>query len=128
MPKLQVFEPAMCCSTGVCGPSVDPVLVRFAADMDWLKSQGVVVERYNLAQQPKAFVEQPVVKEKLQISADCLPVLLVDGEVAFTTKYPTREQLAERLGLQVEDDLSLTLIPMSNGSCCSGSDKKDGCC
>lgn len=24
MVKLQVFDPAMCCSTGVCGPSVDP--------------------------------------------------------------------------------------------------------
>jgi hypothetical protein len=34
---LCVFDPAMCCSTGVCGPSVDPELARFAADLDWLK-------------------------------------------------------------------------------------------
>jgi hypothetical protein len=127
MPKLQVYEPAMCCSTGVCGPSVDPVLVRFAADVDWLKGQGVEVERYNLSQRPRAFIEQPVVQEALKASTDCLPMLLVDGEVAFTGKYPTQEQLVERLGLKVEDDLSLTLIPMSNGSCCSASDKKDGC-
>ena len=47
---LQVFDPAMCCSTGVCGPEVDTKLVQFAADLDWLKSQGVIVQRHNLSQ------------------------------------------------------------------------------
>jgi hypothetical protein len=42
----------MCCSTGVCGPGVDPQLARFAADVAWLQGQGVTVERFNLAQQP----------------------------------------------------------------------------
>lgn len=55
MSKVQVFERAVCCSTGVCGPNVDPVLVRFASDLDWLKGQGVNVERNNLSQQPQAF-------------------------------------------------------------------------
>ena len=54
MTAVRVFDPAMCCSTGICGPSVDPELVRFAADLDWLKSQGVSVERFNLSQQPAA--------------------------------------------------------------------------
>ncbi len=63
--KIQVFDPPMCCPTGVCGPSVDPELVRFAADLDWLESQGVEVERYNLAQQPAVFAGTPVVKETL---------------------------------------------------------------
>ena len=31
MTHLQVFDPPMCCSTGVCGPQVDPELPRFAA-------------------------------------------------------------------------------------------------
>jgi len=55
MTAVRVFDPAMCCSTGVCGPSVDPQLARFSADLDWLTSQGVAVERFNLAQQPAAF-------------------------------------------------------------------------
>lgn len=54
MIAVRVFDPAMCCSTGICGPSVDPQLVRFAADLDWLKGQGVSVERFNLSQQPGA--------------------------------------------------------------------------
>jgi len=42
---IQVFDPPLCCSTGVCGTDVDPELVRFAADLDWLAKQGVEVER-----------------------------------------------------------------------------------
>ena len=47
---LQVFDPAMCCSTGVCGPDVDPKLVQFAADLDWLKTQDVIIQRHSLSQ------------------------------------------------------------------------------
>jgi hypothetical protein len=36
MTKLEVYDPAMCCSTGVCGPEVDPALVTFAADLKWV--------------------------------------------------------------------------------------------
>ncbi|MFO1500060.1 MAG: arsenite efflux transporter metallochaperone ArsD [Verrucomicrobiota bacterium] len=62
---LQVFDPAMCCSTGVCGPDVDTKLVQFAADLDWLKSQGVIVQRHNLSQNPAAFVENQAVQTTL---------------------------------------------------------------
>jgi len=62
---LQVFDPAMCCSTGACGPEVDPKLVQFAADLDWLKSQGVIVQRHNLSQNPAVFVENEAVKATL---------------------------------------------------------------
>ena len=48
MKKLEVFDPPQCCSTGVCGPSVDPKLVQFAADLHWLANQRLSVERYNL--------------------------------------------------------------------------------
>jgi hypothetical protein len=49
-PTLQVYDPPMCCSTGACGPSLDPALVRFVADLGSLSQQGLTVERYNLAQ------------------------------------------------------------------------------
>jgi hypothetical protein len=56
MPHLDVFDPPMCCSSGVCGPSVDPLLAAFAADVDWLASKGVSISRYNLAQDPAGHV------------------------------------------------------------------------
>lgn len=55
--NLEVFDPAVYCSTGVCGPSVDPDLARFAGDLQWLSSDGVHVTRYNLATEPQAFAD-----------------------------------------------------------------------
>ena len=60
-----VFDPARCCSTGLCGRSVDPELPRLAADVDWLQQQGVSIERFNLSQQPAAFADTPAVTEAL---------------------------------------------------------------
>jgi hypothetical protein len=52
--KIEIYDPAMCCSSGLCGPNIDPVLVKMNDAVMALKKQGVEVERYNLAQQPKA--------------------------------------------------------------------------
>ncbi len=104
--KIQVFDPPMCCSTGVCGPSVDPDLVRFAADLDWLGRQGVEVERFNLSQQAAAFAANEVVKALLgREGNDCLPLTLADGAVACKGTYPTRETLAGYAGLEVRPSI-----------------------
>jgi AhpD family alkylhydroperoxidase len=99
MSKVQVFDPPMCCSTGVCGPEVDPALVRFAADLEWLKSNGVEVERFNLSQTPAAFVGNPVVAQAIRGRDDGLPLLLLDGKIVAQGSYPAREVLAELVGV-----------------------------
>ncbi len=100
MKKIEIFDPPMCCSSGVCGPSVDPALVRFAADLDWLKSKGVLVERYNLAQQPGAFAANPDVRTALAVEGNaCLPLIMVDGTVASKGLYPNRQALAAFVGI-----------------------------
>jgi AhpD family alkylhydroperoxidase len=100
MKKLEVFDPPMCCSSGVCGPEVDPVLPRFAADLQWLAGQGVSVERYNLSQQPQAFVANPLVKAALKQGGNAgLPLILADGQIATQGTYPAREELARLAGL-----------------------------
>jgi len=103
MPKLQVFDPAMCCSSGVCGPSVDPALPRFAADLEWLKSKGLEVERYNLAQEVAAFTSNLVVKQTLNSKGSkCLPLVLLDGTIVSEATYPTREELAKLAHVEFE--------------------------
>ena len=95
MKSVQVYDKPMCCSTGVCGPDVDPVLPKFAADLDWLKNQGHHVERFNLAQQPQAFIENKAINGLLSTAGtDCLPVVVVDGEIVSQSVYPSREDLA----------------------------------
>ena len=100
MTAIQVFDPAMCCSTGICGPAVDPKLVRFAADLDWLSSQGVSVERFNLAQQPAAFAADADVRRELEAHGEgALPLLKVNGAVQSIGAYPTRAVLAGWAGI-----------------------------
>ena len=101
MTAVHVFDPPMCCSTGVCGPSVDPQLVRFAADLDWLHSQGVAVERFNLSAQPGAFAEDAAVRAALEKDGEtALPLVKVDDEVKSSGVYPSRDDLAAWAGLE----------------------------
>jgi AhpD family alkylhydroperoxidase len=101
MTVVHVFDPPMCCTTGVCGPSVDPKLVRFAADLDWLHSRGVTVERFNLSQQPGAFAGDDAVRGALEKTGEsALPLVKVDGEVKSGGVYPSRDELAAWAGLE----------------------------
>lgn len=95
MKVIQVYDPPMCCSTGVCGPDVDPILPRFAGLLSHLGNAGVKVERFNLAQQPLAFVQNAAVKALLdQEGTAALPAIFIDGELALKGTYPGTEQRA----------------------------------
>ncbi|MEX2550940.1 MAG: arsenite efflux transporter metallochaperone ArsD [Nitriliruptoraceae bacterium] len=95
-----VFDPAMCCSSGVCGPGIDPMLLRVSADLGWLGKQGLQVERVNLGQEPLRFVESPEVRELLDRDGeDALPVVFLRGEMFAAGRYPNRKEFAEALGL-----------------------------
>jgi hypothetical protein len=117
MKTIQVFDPAMCCSTGVCGADVDQALVSFSADAGWAKLNGAQIERFNLAQQPMAFADNAVVKGFLERSGhEALPLVLVDGEVALAGRYPNRTELARWAGVS-----QTSAETKSPDSCCSGS-------
>lgn len=99
MKKLEVFDPAMCCSTGVCGVDVDPVLTQFAADLKWVEEHSITVERHNLGQEPQAFAANQAVVKEMEAGMDRLPILAVDGHIVSTGMYPSRAQLAQKLGI-----------------------------
>lgn len=90
MKAIQVYDPPMCCSTGVCGTDINPDLVNFAALLSQLTTQGVKVERFNMGQQPMAFAQNVSVKSLLEEEGtDCLPLILIDGEVYMKGRYPS---------------------------------------
>jgi len=123
MKKIQVFEPALCCSSGVCGVDVDQQLVTFAADVAWANQNGAQIERFNLAQQPMAFAENAMVKGLLERSGEgALPVTLVDAEVALAGRYPSRDELARWVGLVAADTEPAAARKQDAASvkCCSG--------
>ena len=140
MAIIEVFEPALCCATGVCGQDVDQELVTFSADLDFVRSQGGDARRYNLASEPLAFAETAAVKAFLQVVGSTgLPVVLVDGVTVMTGGYPERAQLAKWAGLDVPVHtgavpapagvrmLGLSEGPPASGTCCSSSETA-GCC
>ena len=98
--SIQVFDPAMCCNSGVCGTEVDQQLVSFSADLNWAKNNGAQIQRFNLAQQPMDFANNKVVKDFLERSGqETLPLILVDGEFALAGRYPNRTELARWAGI-----------------------------
>ena len=119
MKMIQIFDPALCCNTGICGVDTDQSLVLIAADIDWAQLQGAKIARFNLAQQPMMFAENATVKSFLERSGpEALPLILIDGEVVLTGRYPTRSELSRWAGLTPSIEVKAT------SSCCSGS----SCC
>ncbi|MCP3690134.1 MAG: arsenite efflux transporter metallochaperone ArsD [Gammaproteobacteria bacterium] len=96
-----MYEPAMCCETGICGVDPDTVLITFTADIEWLKKQGISVERFNLAQEPAAFISDAQVKAEINEHGEsCLPLLVLDDSIICRGCYPDRTQLATLTGLE----------------------------
>jgi len=121
MKTLTIYDPAMCCSTGICGAEIDQQLVNFAADLDWLKSQGIEVRRINLSQEPALFAEHAQVKSVLENSGvEGLPVILADDEMQSSGQYPGRVKLAQMAGVTATDAVADTadLAPAPATSCC----------
>ncbi|HAH61971.1 MAG TPA: arsenical resistance operon transcriptional repressor ArsD, partial [Treponema sp.] len=74
MGKMVIFDPSMCCSTGICGPSVDPELLRVAAVIENLKKNGIEVVRHSLSSEPEAFMHSEAVAGALnEKGAEALP-------------------------------------------------------
>jgi hypothetical protein len=127
MKKMIIFDPAMCCSTGVCGPSVDKDLLRVASLLNNLKNKGVIVERHNLTNNPQVFVDTKIVSTMLlKEGIEVLPITMVDGEVVKTKAYPTNEEFLKLLDLP-EDFLKVT-IKKPAAAIVKGCECGDGCC
>jgi hypothetical protein len=122
--KIEIYDPAMCCSTGVCGPSVDPELVRMQEALRQIRKQApeVAVERYSLSNDPQVFVANSVVAELLKSEGpECLPLTFVDNELVSKGRYPGDDQLQSILK---RGGIELTLGEQKKSSCGCGT----GCC
>lgn len=123
--KIEIFDPAMCCSTGVCGPSVDPELVRIQETLRQIQKQvpEVQVVRSGLTSDPQAFVANSAVSELLKSEGpECLPLVFVDGDMVSKGSYPSNVQLQAILQ---REGLAVTFGEEKQSSCCCG---PKGCC
>lgn len=122
--SIEVYDPAMCCPTGVCGPGVDPKLLQIARDLRWLQSRGVSVVRHGLAQEPGVFAANLRIAGLMAAFGDqALPATLVNGAVLAHGRYPTREELSNALA-GTKDAAPEQSAETRAGCCTPGS----GCC
>ncbi len=120
MKTMKIFEPAMCCSTGLCGVSVDPELLRISTVLNTLQQNGIEIQRFNLTSAPAEFVKNKAVTEYLQkFGPEKLPVVLVDDFIVIAGRYPTNEEFISWLELP-ENVLGI--------SCCEGKIAEESCC
>ena len=130
MPTIRIYEPALCCDTGVCGADVDQSLVTVTADVRSLQEMGADITRHNLASDPTAFTDNETVRAFMHtVGSKGLPLTVVDGVTVATGSYPTKEILADFAGLTASSAtdsqrLDLGLTEKANGGCCGGT----GCC
>lgn len=123
MKRIEIFDPTMCCSTGVCGPTIDTELLRVSTVISNLEKNGIKVERYNLTSNPQAFVDNKMINDMLnKDGVEVLPVTIVDGKVAKTKDYLTNDELVKFLDIP-ESYLNVqTKVKVKSCGC------KGGCC
>jgi hypothetical protein len=125
MKNIEIFDPSMCCSTGVCGPAIDPELMRMATLVNSLGRKGIEIKRHNLSSEPQDFVANKAVSDLLaKEGAEVLPITLLDGEVVKTHQYPTNEELSEWLGMRI----GARTAPLTKASISTGCNCSDGNC
>lgn len=125
MKTMKIFEPAMCCSTGLCGVGVDPELLRISTVLDTLKKQGVTVDRFNLNSAPMEFVNDAAINAFVNDKGpDGLPAILLDGKIVLAGRYPTNDEFTEWLGLPAD----LLGKPAKKEQESGGCSCKGGCC
>lgn len=105
MKTIEIYDPALCCPTGLCGPKVNPELLRIATQIETLSQKGVKIERHNLRDEPQLYVTNEIINNYLQEhGVEALPITLVDGEVTVAGKYPTTAQLSEWSGVELKNE------------------------
>ena len=124
MKEMQIFEPALCCETGVCGASVDPELLRITTVLDRLKKNGIIIKRFNLNRSPMEFVTNQTINTFInQKGVDALPCVIVDGKIVIEGRYPTNEEIMVLAEIPVEKFLP---EQKKSAGCCCGNN--GGCC
>jgi hypothetical protein len=133
-----IYESAMCCSSGVCGPNPDQSLIQLQDTLEKMKAVGAEVERYGITQNPKKFRENTDVLKLIQErQIKALPITTFNGKVIKVGSYPCLEELQKfmqgsnaELSGQAEgktgDEACCTSDgPIDVNGCCAGQNSCD---
>lgn len=124
MKTMSIYEPAMCCETGICGVGVDPELLRISTVFNNLQKNGITAARFNLNSAPQAFINNTDINKLIMgDGVESLPATVIDGKIVKTKAYPTNEEIAAWLEIPASY-LEATETKKADGGCCCS----EGCC
>jgi hypothetical protein len=110
---VELFDPPMCCPTGLCGPTLDQTLLDVNEMVMSLQRDNLRVERYQMASSPNAFLDNAeVMKLVREKQMEALPITVVRGKVIKVGAYPTLDEVKAALSdspLPLESDFPLPL-------------------
>lgn len=96
--RVEIFDPPLCCPTGLCGPTIDPILLDVHEMVLKLQAQGIQVQRYQLSAQPQAFMANAQVFQLIrERQLTVLPITVVNGRIVKTGAYPTLDEIQKAL-------------------------------
>jgi hypothetical protein len=129
MKKLNIYEPAMCCSTGICGVGIDQELLRISTVLSSLEKNGTTVHRFNLSSSPQEFVDNQEINNLImEKGIEVLPGTVVDNKIVKTGSYPTNEELINFLNiapsLLEKTEAKKEHLSETSSTCCEDGD----CC
>lgn len=95
---VEIFDPPLCCPTGLCGPALDQNLLDLMETIMELQNEGYQVKRYQMKSSPQAFLSQSEVMlliNSKQMAA--LPIVLVRGQLLTSGFYPKLVEIKDQL-------------------------------
>ncbi|TFC79445.1 arsenite efflux transporter metallochaperone ArsD [Cryobacterium sp. TMS1-20-1] len=129
MNAIRIYEPALCCDTGVCGVDVDQSLVEVTATVRSLQELGADIQRHNLATDPLAFTTDETVRAFMHVVGSTgLPLTVVDGVTVATGAYPSKSQLLAFAGLAAVAPTDRPQLGLTEKSASGCSGDATGCC
>ncbi len=100
---VEIFDPPMCCPTGLCGPTIDQTLLDLSEAILNLQAAGFTVARYQMTSHPNAFLgNAEVMKLVREQQMAALPIVTVKGKVIKSGAYPTLDEIKTHLNGAVQ--------------------------
>lgn len=97
---LIIYEGAMCCSTGVCGPEPDKELIEFNETLKKIQKEfrELNVMRASLTFNINMFLGNKNIFQLVKENGpDILPIITLNGRIIAKQKYPKYSELKKKL-------------------------------
>ena len=106
--ELIIYEGAMCCSTGVCGPEPDKKLIEFSETVKKLQATyngQLRIIRASLTFNTLMFTANKEVFQLVRENGqEILPITTINGEIIARQKYLKFEELKGILAERINND------------------------